>query len=215
MSWDPRKELGVERGAAADDVKRAYRRRSKESHPDHGGDPDEFRRVNLAYEILIDEDRLKRYDQTGDTTAPRDLSGHAALALADMFVAAVHEVREWRTVDLREVVRQALAHSRALLKASRQERARLATEYAAASSRVRTANGRPNLAKEALENAAANEIKVLDVLDAQRDLLDAMDRILPDYEWSTDDARRIGWGGASQSQSGLISYGAPHANFWK
>lgn len=42
-------ELGVPAGASLAEVKAAYRRRVKETHPDQGGDEDEFRRVREAY----------------------------------------------------------------------------------------------------------------------------------------------------------------------
>ncbi|WP_435073119.1 J domain-containing protein [Halorubrum sp. HHNYT27] len=42
-------ELDVDRDADADEVKRAYRDRVKETHPDQGGDEESFRRVREAY----------------------------------------------------------------------------------------------------------------------------------------------------------------------
>lgn len=42
-------ELGVPVGASTGEIRRAYRRRIKEVHPDQGGDEDEFRRVREAY----------------------------------------------------------------------------------------------------------------------------------------------------------------------
>ncbi|TKX79583.1 J domain-containing protein [Halorubrum sp. SD626R] len=42
-------ELDVDRDADADEVKRAYRERVKETHPDQGGDEESFRRVREAY----------------------------------------------------------------------------------------------------------------------------------------------------------------------
>jgi len=42
-------ELDVARDADADEVKRAYRERVKETHPDQGGDEESFRRVREAY----------------------------------------------------------------------------------------------------------------------------------------------------------------------
>ncbi|MFB6169600.1 MAG: J domain-containing protein [Haloarculaceae archaeon] len=41
--------LGVTEGATIEEVKAAYRRKVKEVHPDHGGDPDDFKRVREAY----------------------------------------------------------------------------------------------------------------------------------------------------------------------
>jgi len=42
-------ELDVDRDADVDEVKRAYRERVKETHPDQGGDEESFRRVREAY----------------------------------------------------------------------------------------------------------------------------------------------------------------------
>jgi len=42
-------ELGVPVDSPVDEVKRAYRRRVKDAHPDQGGDEDAFRRLREAY----------------------------------------------------------------------------------------------------------------------------------------------------------------------
>lgn len=44
-------ELGVSAGASDEEVRRAYRRRVKDVHPDQGGDEDEFKRVREAYTL--------------------------------------------------------------------------------------------------------------------------------------------------------------------
>lgn len=52
---DARRTLGVEAGVSESDLKSAYRERVKETHPDSGGDEEEFKRVNRAYETLKDD----------------------------------------------------------------------------------------------------------------------------------------------------------------
>lgn len=37
------------------EVKSIYRKRAQETHPDHGGNPDEFRKVQEAYEFVYDQ----------------------------------------------------------------------------------------------------------------------------------------------------------------
>jgi hypothetical protein len=44
--------LGLEPGATLAELKRAYRQRALQTHPDQGGDAEEFRRVQRAYEKL-------------------------------------------------------------------------------------------------------------------------------------------------------------------
>jgi molecular chaperone DnaJ len=58
--------LGVDRTASSEEIKRAYRRKARELHPDAGGDEDAFKEVTRAYEILSDPDRRRRYDRYGD-----------------------------------------------------------------------------------------------------------------------------------------------------
>ena len=58
--------LGVGKDASADEVKKAFRRKAVELHPDkQGGDEAKFKEINEAYEILKDTDKRKRYDQFG------------------------------------------------------------------------------------------------------------------------------------------------------
>jgi curved DNA-binding protein CbpA len=58
--------LGIERSASPDEVRAAYRRAARASHPDlNPGDQsalDRFKRVQLAYDVLIDPERRAEYD---------------------------------------------------------------------------------------------------------------------------------------------------------
>jgi hypothetical protein len=49
---EPHAILGVSTGASADEIRDAYRAKTKKHHPDHGGDEWAFRVVVRAYEIL-------------------------------------------------------------------------------------------------------------------------------------------------------------------
>ena len=61
--------LGLQKGATADEIKKAYRRLAKENHPDlHPGDKaceERFKEINEAYEVLSDDDKRAKYDQYG------------------------------------------------------------------------------------------------------------------------------------------------------
>ncbi len=64
---DPYEILNLGKDATSDDVKKAYRDRAKEAHPDTGGSADKFALVKLAADILGDEERRKKFDETGST----------------------------------------------------------------------------------------------------------------------------------------------------
>lgn len=57
--------LGVARNAEANEIRSAYKQLAKEHHPDKGGDPEKFKELSQAHEILSDERRRKMYDMTG------------------------------------------------------------------------------------------------------------------------------------------------------
>jgi len=63
------KVLGVDRGADADAIKRAFRKLARQYHPDvNPGDKDaeaKFKEVSEAYEVLSDPEKRKRYEQFG------------------------------------------------------------------------------------------------------------------------------------------------------
>ncbi len=45
--------LGIDKDSEDEDIKKAFRKKALETHPDKGGDPEEFRKVREAYECLI------------------------------------------------------------------------------------------------------------------------------------------------------------------
>ena len=64
---DPYQVLGVARGASDAEIKKAFRRRAKELHPDRNRDDpkaqDKFSELNAAYEIVGDETKRKQFDR--------------------------------------------------------------------------------------------------------------------------------------------------------
>lgn len=68
--------LEVERSASASEIKKAYRKKAKQYHPDlHPGDEEaehKFKEVNFAYEVLSDDTKKRTYDMYGEDGLKND-----------------------------------------------------------------------------------------------------------------------------------------------
>ncbi len=67
MAGDPYKELGVSRGASADEIKKAFRKLAKELHPDKNPGntvaDERFKRITAAFDLLGDKDKRAKFDR--------------------------------------------------------------------------------------------------------------------------------------------------------
>ncbi|GAA0158658.1 chaperone [Lithospermum erythrorhizon] len=67
--------LGVSKTATEDEIKKAYRKAAIKNHPDKGGDPEKFKEVAQAYEVLSDAEKREIYDQYGEDALKEGMGG--------------------------------------------------------------------------------------------------------------------------------------------
>ncbi len=67
MSKDYYSVLGVDKNANQEEIKKAFRKKAHEYHPDKGGDEKKFTEINEAYQILGKADKRAQYDQFGSS----------------------------------------------------------------------------------------------------------------------------------------------------
>ena len=81
--------LGVSKSASQDELKKAYRKAAIKNHPDKGGDPEKFKELAQAYEVLSDPEKREIYDQYGEDALKEGMGGggpsHSPFDLFDTF----------------------------------------------------------------------------------------------------------------------------------
>ena len=78
--------LQVEKNATQADIKKAYRTLAKTHHPDKGGEEAKFKEISQAYEVLVDEEKRRKYDQqTTFSRQKNDVHFRLEVRLEDLY----------------------------------------------------------------------------------------------------------------------------------
>lgn len=85
-------DLGLQPSASVEEIKKSYRTLARKHHPDKGGDPEMFKKISQAYDVLSDDGKRRMYDMTGSETGePQGFpSGFAGGGPFDMFMNMFH-----------------------------------------------------------------------------------------------------------------------------
>ncbi|KAG9133383.1 hypothetical protein Leryth_021694 [Lithospermum erythrorhizon] len=67
--------LGVQKSSSQEDIKKAYRKAAIKNHPDKGGDPEKFKEISHAYEVLSDPEKREIYDEYGEDALKEGMGG--------------------------------------------------------------------------------------------------------------------------------------------
>ena len=73
--------IGVPKTATEQEIKKAYRKKALKEHPDKGGDPEKFKEITAAYEVISDREKRELYDRHGED----GLKGGGGMGAQDIF----------------------------------------------------------------------------------------------------------------------------------
>ncbi|PFH34118.1 putative DnaJ family chaperone [Besnoitia besnoiti] len=77
--------LEVDRSASVADIKKSYRKLAIKHHPDKGGDPEKFKEISRAYEVLSDPEKRRIYDDHGEEGLEGGGAGADPTDIFDLF----------------------------------------------------------------------------------------------------------------------------------
>ena len=85
-------DLELPKTCTSEEIKHKYRILAQLHHPDKGGDVEKFKRMKLAYEVLIDPIKREHYDSTGDHYDDVNLDSEVMGRLAVMLSQFVQHI---------------------------------------------------------------------------------------------------------------------------
>ena len=88
---DPYTELGVDRKASKDQIKKAYHKKAKVNHPDKGGSTEKIQTINRAYALLKDDTARAFYDQYGEEKKPDSTLAQAVNIAYQIIMTAIEK----------------------------------------------------------------------------------------------------------------------------
>lgn len=180
--------LGVPRDADPEAIKRAYRRRAREEHPDQGGDDERMAEVNKAYAVLADPETRKRYDETGSDNPVRTPEEDAREVLLQVFAGSLEAEGDWLFG-----VRHRMQHGTSELARHRREATAKRARLEKRRERIRTKAGAENLAHMVIDQQLAVVQQQIAALDRAETVHATALRLLDAYEADPEPAQPPAW----------------------
>jgi curved DNA-binding protein CbpA len=183
---DHYESLGVDRDADQDTIKKAYKRKAMESHPDRdGGSEQAFQCIQRAYSVLSDPERRKLYDETGmDGLESQEQEESIHEQLGSLFLELVDKVDvEYRniTLEMKQIIQGLLAENEKRINElnSKIEKRKKALQ------RITRKSG-DNVLRIMLERQIAQIENNIQTLKHQRYVVDRMLELVDEYEYQSD-----------------------------
>lgn len=189
--------LGVDPEAKPDDIKRAYRKRATQKHPDTAKDKakahDEFVMLNKAYRVLSNPADREHYDRTGTVNEDAGTRLHelAKQTLNGLAIGIVEQCDDDTDLiaALHRTISSTIEGSRAKAAEIRKRQAARSKKFAAFAKRIKRGSRKgDNLLALVLENEAKKMEAEASTHDGNVKLGEEMLRVLSDYEFIPDSA---------------------------
>lgn len=179
-------DLGLGKEASEEDIKQAYRKKARETHPDKGGSAEKFQIVSNAYTILSDAERRRRYDQTGEAGQFVDEKAMVMQHLGALLFSVIESTPDLDHIDLIAKMKQIINEGRD--KADREVAAtkKKIVQYKSAQKRFKHKGKKKNRLADMIEHSIKGQEGKLEEIAKIRKLGDDMEKIAEEYVYEAD-----------------------------
>lgn len=185
-------ELGIKKEASAAEVKRAYKHKAQQVHPDkEGGSAEAFNKVKQAYDILSNEEKRIQYDEHGTidhtTTTIRD---DAIAEIANLFMQVINNV-DFKYNNLIEKLKSISNEQISTVAKHKESIAAIIERNRAIAERMNVKEGQENLFTRMLDADTATQNGKVAALDKAANVFKEVLQILEDYEYTVDQRQSV------------------------
>jgi curved DNA-binding protein CbpA len=178
-------DLGVAQSADEDTIKRAYRKKAQQHHPDKGGCQEKFRKIQHAYDVLSDDERRERYDATGNETPMPNIREKAALLLQELLSEGIDKINI-KTNNLIELAKQQVIEKKDSLHKEKLKFQKKIEKREEVICRMKCASCDNNTMRMIIDGDIAAIKNEMDKIDWVIAVFEEMLSMLKPYEYKTD-----------------------------
>lgn len=184
-------DLGVSREATAAEIRSAFKKRVKKTHPDVGGNPDEFAKVTMAKLILLDPKRRAKYDEDGTIDAEPDnelavIMNYATAAIDEVLKQCDKTRRRPDTVDVVALAKDVLRDTVNRVKAEISKLKGGVSECRSIAKRFKSKKGKANRIRAVYDARAGDIERRIAACENDRDKYQKAIDLLGEHEFEFD-----------------------------
>lgn len=182
--------LGVKKTASEREIRKAFLKKSKQHHPDKGGDPEAFKELVAAHNILRDPEKRGKYDNGEDPdTIQSQYASEDQQILATvmtLFVQCV-SLNDPEQVDVIEQIRLNLQNNMATLQNNIRQQQNEIKKFETVIKRLKCKDNR-NIFAESAAAQIDNIKRTIAQLETQKKIGEGARKFLESYSYEIDPA---------------------------
>lgn len=199
-------DLGVDKKASQEEIKKAFWEQAKEHHPDRGGDKDKMAKLSHAYNILSNKGKRDRYDKTGEDKETPFMTKFA-MYINERFIQIIDNAKNVGTFDLIGAFKTHTETTISGLHNTQVEFKQKLSKYEGV--RRRTSSSGDTLILSVLDDSIKDIKATIDALDEDIEFMNKVIEVLNHYKYDFEEMQRpasFTFGGGDNATGNTIMF---------